>query len=243
MTLSVGHPPPARRFRARRRLRERRPADRAVRPVGLGQDLAGQSDRRAARGRSEGRIVGRRPRAGRHAARIFVPKHKRRIGYVFQDARLFPHLTVARICAYGRFFTPAARALRRLRRRGRPARHRPPARPQAAASVRRRKAARGDRPRADRQPAADPDGRAARLARRCAQGRDPALYRAAARRDEDPDRLCQPFRRRGGAAGDRRGGAGRRQGRGERRRPTDILARLDLLARGGARRGRRAGRA
>ena len=26
-------------------------------------------------------------------AGIFVPKHRRRIGYVFQDARLFPHLT------------------------------------------------------------------------------------------------------------------------------------------------------
>ena len=30
------------------------------------------------------------PRAG-----VFVPAHRRRIGYVFQDARLFPHLTVA----------------------------------------------------------------------------------------------------------------------------------------------------
>ena len=35
----------------------------------------------------------RRPRAGRHRKRIFVPKHRRRIGYVFQDARLFPHMT------------------------------------------------------------------------------------------------------------------------------------------------------
>lgn len=40
-------------------------------------------------------------------ARIFVPAHRRRIGYVFQDARLFPHLTVAQNLAYGRFFTPA----------------------------------------------------------------------------------------------------------------------------------------
>ena len=29
------------------------------------------------------------------AARIHVPAHRRRIGYVFQDARLFPHLDVA----------------------------------------------------------------------------------------------------------------------------------------------------
>ncbi len=41
-------------------------------------------------------------------ARVFVPKYKRRIGYVFQDARLFPHLTVSQNLAYGRFFTPAA---------------------------------------------------------------------------------------------------------------------------------------
>jgi molybdate transport system ATP-binding protein len=40
-------------------------------------------------------------------AGIFVPAHKRRIGYVFQDARLFPHMTVAQNLRYGRFFTPA----------------------------------------------------------------------------------------------------------------------------------------
>ncbi len=39
-------------------------------------------------------------------AGIFVPAHKRRIGYVFQDARLFPHMTVAQNLDYGRFFTP-----------------------------------------------------------------------------------------------------------------------------------------
>lgn len=40
--------------------------------------------------------------------RVFMPKHKRRIGYVFQDARLFPHLTVDQNLRYGRFFAPAA---------------------------------------------------------------------------------------------------------------------------------------
>ncbi len=40
------------------------------------------------------------------AARLFVPPYRRRIGYVFQDARLFPHLTVAQNLAYGRFFVP-----------------------------------------------------------------------------------------------------------------------------------------
>ncbi|ATD68417.1 molybdenum ABC transporter ATP-binding protein [Luteimonas chenhongjianii] len=52
-----------------------------------------------------------RPRAGRieidgrvlfdSAARIDVPAHRRRVGYVFQDARLFPHLDVARNLVYG----------------------------------------------------------------------------------------------------------------------------------------------
>ncbi len=36
------------------------------------------------------------------AARIHVPPHKRRIGYVFQDARLFPHLDVRQNLDYGR---------------------------------------------------------------------------------------------------------------------------------------------
>jgi molybdate transport system ATP-binding protein len=39
---------------------------------------------------------------------VFLPKHKRRIGYVFQDARLFPHMTVSQNLRYGRFFAPSA---------------------------------------------------------------------------------------------------------------------------------------
>jgi len=35
-------------------------------------------------------------------ARIHVPTHRRRIGYVFQDARLFPHLDVRHNLDYGR---------------------------------------------------------------------------------------------------------------------------------------------
>ena len=42
------------------------------------------------------------------ARNVFVPAHKRRIGYVFQDARLFPHLSVAQNLKYGMFFTPRA---------------------------------------------------------------------------------------------------------------------------------------
>jgi molybdate transport system ATP-binding protein len=36
------------------------------------------------------------------AERIHVPAHRRRIGYVFQDARLFPHLDVSANLDYGR---------------------------------------------------------------------------------------------------------------------------------------------
>ncbi|OWV91005.1 molybdenum ABC transporter ATP-binding protein [Rhizobium sp. R72] len=36
--------------------------------------------------------------------RIFVPKHRRRFGYVFQEARLFPHLSVRHNLSYGRWF-------------------------------------------------------------------------------------------------------------------------------------------
>ncbi len=41
-------------------------------------------------------------------AGVFVPKHRRRIGYIFQEPRLFPHLTVRQNLLYGRWFTPAA---------------------------------------------------------------------------------------------------------------------------------------
>ncbi len=36
------------------------------------------------------------------AKRLHVPPHRRRIGYVFQDARLFPHMNVAENLDYGR---------------------------------------------------------------------------------------------------------------------------------------------
>ncbi|HYM31625.1 MAG TPA: molybdenum ABC transporter ATP-binding protein [Candidatus Cybelea sp.] len=37
---------------------------------------------------------------------IFVPKHRRRVGYVFQEGRLFPHLTVRQNLLFGRWFSP-----------------------------------------------------------------------------------------------------------------------------------------
>jgi molybdate transport system ATP-binding protein len=39
---------------------------------------------------------------------IFVPARHRRIGYVFQEGRLFPHLTVRQNLLYGRWFAPKA---------------------------------------------------------------------------------------------------------------------------------------
>jgi len=37
---------------------------------------------------------------------IFVPKYRRRVGYVFQEGRLLPHLTVQQNLLFGRWFTP-----------------------------------------------------------------------------------------------------------------------------------------
>ena len=38
---------------------------------------------------------------------ICVPTHRRRVGYVFQEGRLFPHLTVRQNLLFGRWFAPA----------------------------------------------------------------------------------------------------------------------------------------
>ncbi len=61
-----------------------------------------------------------RPNAGRIEAEgvtlfdsetgLFVPPHRRRIGYVFQEARLFPHLSVRANLLYGRRFAPRGEA-------------------------------------------------------------------------------------------------------------------------------------
>jgi molybdate transport system ATP-binding protein len=39
------------------------------------------------------------------ASRVNVPPHRRRIGYVFQEGRLFPHLTVGQNIDYGRWMS------------------------------------------------------------------------------------------------------------------------------------------
>ncbi|MFE1598335.1 molybdenum ABC transporter ATP-binding protein [Methylobacterium sp. ID0610] len=59
-----------------------------------------------------------RPRAGRVVVNgtplldtergLFVPVHRRRIGYVFQDARLLPHLSVRQNLLFGRWFARRA---------------------------------------------------------------------------------------------------------------------------------------
>jgi molybdate transport system ATP-binding protein len=41
-------------------------------------------------------------------SRVFLPPHQRRVGYVFQDALLFPHLNVRQNLLYGRWFTRPA---------------------------------------------------------------------------------------------------------------------------------------
>ncbi|HEV8680634.1 MAG TPA: ATP-binding cassette domain-containing protein, partial [Stellaceae bacterium] len=38
---------------------------------------------------------------------LFIPARRRRIGYVFQEGRLFPHLTVRQNLLYGRWFAPS----------------------------------------------------------------------------------------------------------------------------------------
>ncbi len=37
---------------------------------------------------------------------LWLPPHRRRLGYVFQEGRLFPHLTVRQNLGYGRWFAP-----------------------------------------------------------------------------------------------------------------------------------------
>lgn len=57
---------------------------------------------------SRGRIVADGQVLFDSAARINLPPDRRRVGYVFQDARLFPHLTVRANLLFGFRLTPAA---------------------------------------------------------------------------------------------------------------------------------------
>ena len=53
----------------------------------------------------EGRVILDGEALTETATGTFVPKHRRRFGYVFQEARLFPHLSVRANLSYGRWFT------------------------------------------------------------------------------------------------------------------------------------------
>ncbi|SFM68118.1 molybdenum ABC transporter ATP-binding protein [Shimia aestuarii] len=48
------------------------------------------------------------------AAGIWLPPHKRRLGYVFQEGRLFPHMSVKQNLAYGQRFAPKDGAVSEL---------------------------------------------------------------------------------------------------------------------------------
>jgi molybdate transport system ATP-binding protein len=50
------------------------------------------------------------------AGGIFVPVHRRRIGYIFQEGRLFPHLTVRQNLLFGHWFAPRGGAREDLAR-------------------------------------------------------------------------------------------------------------------------------
>lgn len=54
----------------------------------------------------EGRIVVEGETVFDAGARMSLPPHRRRLGYVFQDARLFPHLSLRQNLTYGLRFAP-----------------------------------------------------------------------------------------------------------------------------------------
>jgi molybdate transport system ATP-binding protein len=57
-------------------------------------------------GPDEGRIVADNRVLLDTARGIFLPPHRRRLGYIFQEGRLFPHLTVRQNLRYGSWFAP-----------------------------------------------------------------------------------------------------------------------------------------
>ena len=119
----------ARRVLARSRVHQRRPRHRAVRRLRRRQDLADQHDRRLAAARSRRHRRSTARCSTTPPTRVHVPPHRRRIGYVFQDARLFPHLDVRQNLDYGRRMNRLAARSRPAHAHHRPARYRRPARP------------------------------------------------------------------------------------------------------------------
>jgi len=54
-----------------------------------------------------GRVVVNRETLTDTERGLFVPPKKRRVGYVFQEGRLFPHMTVRQNLLYGQWFAPS----------------------------------------------------------------------------------------------------------------------------------------
>ena len=89
------------RFQRHIRIQEQARVLALVGPSGAGKTtvlnaIAGLIKPQAGRIEVDGRVLYDSSR------RINLPTHQRRIGYVFQDARLFPHLDVRRNLGYGR---------------------------------------------------------------------------------------------------------------------------------------------
>ena len=175
-------------------VRQRGPRHRPVRRLGRRQDLADQHDRGLAAARSRhhrhrrrnaGRHRGAHPRPGASPPhRLCVPG--------------CPAVSASRCAAKSRLrpaHEPPCRRSRATHARHRSARHRRPAGSPSRSTVRRRAPARRARTRAVVEAEIAAAGRAAGIAGRGAQGGDPALSGAAARRGQRTHGLCQPRRR------------------------------------------------
>ena len=76
---------------------------------------------------------------------VDLPPEKRRVGYIFQEGRLFPHLSVRSNLTYGMRLTPKAERYVEFDQVVAPARYRTPGRPPAGETLGRGKTAGGDR--------------------------------------------------------------------------------------------------
>ncbi len=114
------------------------------------------------------------------AQRINVPPHQRHVGYVFQEGRLFPHLSVNSNLHYGRYMHGIARDDAETQRIVHLLEYRPPAQASPRRALRRRAPACRHRPRAADEAAPARARRTACLARPRAKARNPALPRSAA---------------------------------------------------------------
>ena len=124
---------------------------------------------------------------------LSLPAHRRRVGYVFQEGRLFPHLTVRQNLAFGRWFAPRGAEVEDLEHIVEVLGVGPSARPSTGAALGRREAARRHRAGVPERAPNPVDGRAAGLPGSAAQGGDPALSPATPYGNADTDPLCQPF--------------------------------------------------